>query len=158
MVEVVDELKVELTEINGKHYFRLLFDGNMNIYIHPRLVKKNEKGQDVVNFDNTKVNLEQTRYKNYFLMQPGNRYIVVLASDKMLEIRLDYEDPIGGYYYEFRSKGIYYYFIDGGYNGFTFRYNGILYIVTTDNKIKEVKEYEPPKEFEVNLNTLSYLW
>jgi hypothetical protein len=55
------------------------------------------------------------------------------------------------------SEGGSHYFIDGGYNGFTFRYNGVLYIVTTDNKIKEVKEYEPPKEFEVNLEMLSYL-
>jgi hypothetical protein len=73
MLDVVNELKVELTEINGKHYFRMLFDGNMNIYVNPRLVRKNEKGQDVVNFNNTKLNLEQTRYKNYFLMQPGDR-------------------------------------------------------------------------------------
>jgi hypothetical protein len=108
MVKVVKELKVELTKIDNDNYYRLLFDGNMNIYVNPRLVRKNEKGQDVVNFNSTKLNLEQTRYKNYFLMQPGDRYIVVLASDKMLEIRLDYEDPIGGYYYEFRSKGIYY--------------------------------------------------
>ena len=151
MVEPVKELKVELIEVSSKKYFRLLFDYNMNIYVHPRLVRKNEKEQDVVNFNNTKIKLERTRYKNYFLMQPDNRYIVVLTSDKPIELHLDYEDPIGQYYYEFRLKDKYFYFIDGGYNGFTFRYNGALYVVTPENEIKEIKEYEPPKEFEVSL-------
>ena len=156
MIELVNELKAELIEIRGKKYFRLLFDNNMNVYVHPRLVKKNEKGQDVVSFP-ANVNIESTYYKNYFLMQPGDGYMEVLVSNKPLEIRLDYEDPIGGYWHEFRSKDKYYYFVDGGYNGFTFRCDGVLYVITTDGKIKEVIEYTPPEEFEVNLNTLAYL-
>lgn len=153
MLELVRELKVELIEIKGKNYFRLLFNGNMNIYIHPRLVQKNEKGQDVVNFPSN-LKIEQTFYKNYFLMKPDKGFIEVLVSDKPLEVKLDYEDPIGGYWYEFTSKGLYYYFIDGGFNGFTFRREGVLYVIDTDGTIREVIQYTPPKEFEVNLKTI----
>jgi len=156
MIELVKELKVELVEVKGKHYFRLLFDDNMNIYVHPSLVSRNKREQDVVNFPRS-LKIEQTFYKNYFLMQPDDGYVEVLVSDKPLEIRLDYEDPIGGYWYEFKLNDKYYYFVDGGYNGFTFRCEGKLYVITTDGKIKEVIQYTPPEEFEVNLKTLAYL-
>jgi len=153
MVKVLKELKVELTKIDNDNYYRLLFDGNMNIFIHPSLIKKNEKGQDVVNFFDTNLIIKETPFKHYFLIQPDDiKSITVLVSDKPLEIDINvaYDYNGEGYYFEFKSKGKYYYFIYGGYKGFTFRYNGVLYTVDK-NQIKEIKEYTPPEDFKVSL-------
>jgi len=150
MMKVLKELEVELVNVEGKKYYMLRFDNNMNIYVNPKLVKKNEEGENVIDFSRFKLKLERTFYKNYFLMEYGenNQSITLLISDRPLEIILDLEDP-EQYYYEFRLKNIYYYFIDGGWNWFTFRCDGVLYIINPDGSIREVIEYTPPKEFEV---------
>jgi len=152
MMKVLKELPVELVNIKDKSYYMLRFDNNMNIYVNPKLVKKNEAGEDVMDFSRFKLKIEKTFYKNHFLIEHGknNQSLTLLVSDKPLEIKLDLEDP-EQYYYEFRLGGIYYYFIDGGFNWFTFRCDGKLYIINPDSTIREVIEYTPPKEFEVSL-------
>ena len=152
MMKVLKELEVELVSIKDKSYYVLSFDNNMNIYINPKLVKKNEAGEDVIDFSKFKLKIEPTFYKNHFLIEHGknNQSLTLLVSDKPLEIKLDLEDP-EQYYYEFKLNGIYYYFIDGGFNWFTFRRDNILYIINSDGTIREVIEYTPPKEFEVSL-------
>jgi len=150
MVKVVQELKVELTKIDNDHYYRLLFDDNMNIFVHPSLITKNEKGQDIIDFFNTELIIKETPFKHYYLIQPDNiKQITVLSSDKPLEIEIITCYDSFGYYFEFKSKGKYYYFIYGGYKGFTFRLNGVLYTVE-NNKIKEIREYIPPEEFKIS--------
>jgi hypothetical protein len=152
MMKVLKELEVELVNVKGKNYYMLHFDNNMNIYINPKLVKKNEAGEDVIDFSRFRLKIERTFYKNHFLIEHGekNQSLTLLVSDRPLEIRLDYEDP-DQYYYEFTINGIHYYFIDGGFNWFTFRCEGKLYIINPDCTIREVIEYTPPKKFEVSL-------
>jgi len=152
MMKVLREVEVELVNVEGKSYYMLKFDDNMNIYINPRLVKKNEEGENVIDFSKLKLKISSTFYKNYFLMEYGerNQSLTLLVSDRPLEIRLNLEDP-EQYYYEFRIGNIHYYFIDGGWNWFTFRCDGKLYIINPDFTIREVIEYTPPKEFEVSL-------
>jgi len=152
MMKVLKELPVELVSIKDKSYYVLRFDNNMNIYVNPKLVKKNEAGEDVIDFSKFKLKIEPTFYKNHFLIEYGekNQSLTLLISNKPLEIKLDLEDP-EQYYYEFRLSNIYYHFIDGGFNWFTFRLDGKLYIINPDSTIREVIEFTPPKEFEVSL-------
>jgi len=151
MVKVVQELKAELTKIDNDHYYRFLFDDNMNIFVHPSLIKKNEKGQDIVDFFNTELIIKETPFEHYYIIQPDNiKHIKVLSSGKPLEIEIKLCYESFGYYFEFKSKGKYYYFIYGGYKGFTFRLDGVLYTVK-NNKIKEIREYTPTEEFKVSL-------
>jgi len=151
MVKVVKELKVELIKIDNDNYYRLLFDDNMNIFVHPSIVRKNGKDQNIVNFFDTNLIIKDTSLKHYFIIKPDDiKSIKVLTSDKPLEIDIyvayDYNGE--GYYFEFKLKSKYYYFIYGGYKGFTFRYNGVLYTVKK-NQIKEIKEYTPPEDFKI---------
>jgi len=152
MMKVLREIEVELVTIKGKSYYVFRFDNNMNIYVNPKLVTKNEAGENVLDFSKFTLKIEPTFYENYFLIKHGgkNQSLTLLVSDCPLDIKLDLEDP-EQYYHEFRLGNYHYYFIDGGFNWFTFRRDGKLYIINPDGTIREVIEYTPPEEFEVSL-------